>query len=244
MNQSSDPQSVLAHRSRVRDRWNARAGWWDEMSEENRQAPDRTADLAWTIRALQLTAGTRVLDAGCGTGQFALAFADHGCQVTAIDLSPEMVARARQHALEANLDAIDWRVGDFSRLADPDASFDAIHARNTIHLLTDPHQALIEFRRLLRPGGVLYLAIPGAASPIYSGAWQRFLPGDQWDMSYITPWDLEQLLAALDWTIVDQWSNISLKAAVDPDDQASAAFLRLPRHLQQTAAFNWTIIAR
>src|SRR3954451_17037631 len=113
--------------ARVRERWNSRVDWWDEMSEENAVTADRELDLGWTASALRLQPGAQLLDAGCGAGQFALAFALTGCQVTAIDLAPKMVERASEHASAAGI-AIDWRVGDFSALPDPDATYDAIHA--------------------------------------------------------------------------------------------------------------------
>ena len=228
--------------ARVRERWNARVEWWDEMSEANTLTADRALDLEWTAKALQLQPGAKLLDAGCGSGQFALAFALAGCAVTAIDLAPKMVERAAEHAAGAGV-SIEWRVGDFSALPAPDGSYDAIHARCTLQFVPDIHAALIEFRRLLQPGGRLYIAIPGACSPIYGGVWQRFMPGYVGDMSYLTPWDLEKLLAALGWRIVQQWGDIALKAAVDPADAESVAFTALPRQLQQTAAFTWAIVA-
>jgi len=97
--------------NRVRANWNERAPSWDAMSEENAAAPDRSVDLDRTSAALKLTGGSRLLDAGCGSGQYAIAFADRGYNVTAVDLSPEMIARARGHAEEHGV-KVEWRVGD------------------------------------------------------------------------------------------------------------------------------------
>lgn len=242
MSHPIDPRQTNAWLARVRQRWDSRVEWWDEMSEANASTADRALDLEWTVSALRLQPGVKLLDAGCGAGQFALAFALAGCDVTAIDLAPKMVERAAEHAANAGV-SIEWRAGDFSVLPDPDASYDAIHVRCALQFVPDIHAALIEFRRLLRPGGRLYIAIPGACSPIYAGVWQRFLPGHTGDMSYLTPWDLEKLLAALGWRIVEQWGDVALKAVVDRADPESTAFIAMPRHLQQTAAFTWAIIA-
>ena len=50
--------------ARVRERWDSRVDWWDEMSEENAVTADRELDLGWTASALRLQPGARLLDAG------------------------------------------------------------------------------------------------------------------------------------------------------------------------------------
>src|SRR6187401_1385294 len=103
---------------RSRSAWNDRAADWDAMSEANAVAPDRAADLDRIAAALHLREGSKFLDAGCGSGQWALAFAARGCAVTAVDLSPEMLERARTHAAARNL-SVEWRLGDLTTVTDP-----------------------------------------------------------------------------------------------------------------------------
>lgn len=68
------------------------------------------ADEAETRCALELlkpTAGMRILDAGCGTGNFSLGLARLGCSVTGIDISEKMLAFAREKAQREQLSAAD-----------------------------------------------------------------------------------------------------------------------------------------
>ncbi len=101
------------------------------------------------------------LDAGCGTGFHALALAQLGVRVTAVDVSAAMVARVREHARELGLDV---RVihAPFRDLHErTTGSFDAVFCLgNTIaHLLTvsDLQETFAVFGRLLRSGGTLYV---------------------------------------------------------------------------------------
>ncbi|HET7092913.1 MAG TPA: methyltransferase domain-containing protein, partial [Thermomicrobiales bacterium] len=149
---TSDAARHAAWLARSRAEWDARAERWDDLSERNAAAEDRAVDLERTWAALRLRPGARLLDAGCGAGQFAIAFAERGVEVTAIDLSPAMIRRARRHARERGV-AIDWRTGDFTHLDEPLAVFHAIHARVSLQFAPDVPAALREFRRVLRPGG-------------------------------------------------------------------------------------------
>ena len=82
--------------------------------------------------------GRRILDAGCGTGAFALEAAKRGANVVAIDLSPSLVDMARErtkvalnaHAAHQNVGRIDFRVGD---MLDPElGSFDHVVAMDSL----------------------------------------------------------------------------------------------------------------
>jgi len=228
------PNGRDAWLDRVRDTWNERVDWWDDMSEQNAVAPDRIVDLNRTIASLNLRPGDRIYDAGCGSGQFALAFAERGFSVTAADISPEMIGRGRQHAQKRSL-TVDWRVGDLDDAIRADKPFTAIHARMSLQFVPDLPRALQRFANKLAPGGRLYTSVPGATSPIYGSIWQRFLPDAAIEMNYLTPWDLERVLEHFDWRIVEQWPGDDLGLQLDTDEST--------RRSRQATAFTWTIIS-
>ena len=230
---------------RARATWDERAADWDACSQADAAAPDRGADLARTWDALTLRPGSRILDAGCGTGQFALAFADRGCRVVGVDLSPAMIARARAHANERSAErSVEWREGDLTRLVDADATFDAVHARVSLQFVPDPAAALREFRRVLTADGRLYASVPGSLSPIYGRAWRRFLDPEGFTTNRLVPWELEALLAHLGWEVLDGWGSFGTTMNGDANPFSADAVAPLDRRLQQAAATTWAVIAR
>jgi ubiquinone/menaquinone biosynthesis C-methylase UbiE len=102
-----------------------------------------------------LASGAAILDAGCGTGSLALMLAREGYRVTGVDLSAEMIARAK---LKDAAGAVDWRVGDITAL-ELGATFDAVvsvaDVFNHLQSLDEWEVALRGFHRHLRPGGLV-----------------------------------------------------------------------------------------
>lgn len=129
-------------------------------------------DQAWrrfAVRAVSPRPSDHVLDAACGTGDLAQAFALAGvARVTGLDFTREMldVARRKRAALPAAAAArLDYVEGDATSLPFPAASFDVVSIAFGIRNVGDPAAALAEFARVLRPGGrlvVLEFDRPGA----------------------------------------------------------------------------------
>jgi demethylmenaquinone methyltransferase/2-methoxy-6-polyprenyl-1,4-benzoquinol methylase len=119
--------------------------------------------------------GDRVLDACCGTGDFALACARAGGRVTGLDFSERMLERAR-----AKSSAVEWVQGDALALPFEDGSFDAATVGFGVRNLESLERGLAELRRVLRPGGrlgVLEITRPrGALAPFYRLWFERGVP--------------------------------------------------------------------
>jgi ubiquinone/menaquinone biosynthesis C-methylase UbiE len=115
-------------------------------------------DLQAMVQIAEPAGTERVLDAGCGAGHTALAFAPHVAEVIAFDLSPEMLTQVDRLAKARALPNIRTKQGDIEALPFDDASFDRVASRYSAHHWPNPQRALAEIRRVLKPGGSLLLA--------------------------------------------------------------------------------------
>ena len=108
-----------------------------------------------TMRRLDVRGRRRLLDVGCGTGAFldAAAGAWPGLELFGVDLSAGMLERARARLSPD----VALAVADVQRLPFDDAQFDVAVSLSSFHFWPDPVAALVELRRVLRPGGQLVI---------------------------------------------------------------------------------------
>jgi demethylmenaquinone methyltransferase / 2-methoxy-6-polyprenyl-1,4-benzoquinol methylase len=119
--------------------------------------------------------GDRVLDACCGTGDLALAGQRVGGEVVGLDFSERMLERARRKSA-----TVEWVRGDLLELPFEDASFDAATVGFGVRNVADLERALVELRRIIRPGGrlgILEIATPrGPLRPFFRLWFDRIVP--------------------------------------------------------------------
>ncbi|TLF94962.1 class I SAM-dependent methyltransferase [Nocardia cyriacigeorgica] len=103
------------------------------------------------IELLRRSGSRRIVDIGCGTGILTTRIAEEldTEAVYGIDMSPGMLARARQRSL-----LVHWRNEPAEQLSLPDESVDAVITTTAFHFFNQ-HLALAEFHRVLKPGGLL-----------------------------------------------------------------------------------------
>jgi SAM-dependent methyltransferase len=125
-----------------RARYDGIADWYDTEFQ-----PAPLEGEKWELLLRLLGAGSgRLLDVGCGTGVYAAGLADRGWEVTGVDVSEDMLRRARDRG-------IDVMRADVTALPFDDASFDAAVSLFTHTDFEDFPAAVRETARVLRPGG-------------------------------------------------------------------------------------------
>jgi SAM-dependent methyltransferase len=129
--------------------------WLDVHFESSR--PEYEA----MFRSVGIQPGWHVLDAGCGSGGFLPLIAEAvgpSGRIAALDLAPDNIAIvARRSAAYGDKPPIEGRVGSLLDLPYEDDAFDAVWCANTTQYLSDDEltTALVEFRRVVRPGGIV-----------------------------------------------------------------------------------------
>lgn len=106
-------------------------------------------------------AGTRLLDCGCGAGEYVVALRRAGLKSFGVEFQADKVARARASGIPG-----DWILrGDLERLPYADHSFNAAFLNEVLEHVPDERRALAEVWRVLRPGGALIVLSPNRLFP-------------------------------------------------------------------------------
>jgi ubiquinone/menaquinone biosynthesis C-methylase UbiE len=155
------PADVATAFSRVKDVmrekcWGTRNAWaYDRYRLLSRQEGWRRL-LERELAAIPR--GARILEVGSGTGFITEILIHAGFRVQGLDLSDEMLARARRNLATAGIAHMaELAQGDAEEIAAPDGQFPAVVSRWVLWTLPRPHKALAEMARVLVPGGKLVL---------------------------------------------------------------------------------------
>ncbi len=149
------PKSAeIAHGERIAGHAEAIWGW---ASPAGQQRAQRRAALL--VSAAAIGPGKRVLELGCGTGLFTAKFVKAEAQVTALDISRNLLIQAKQRLLAAA-----FHQADSEFLPYPSGAFDAVVGSSVLHHLP-LNSSLGEIARVLRPGGRIAFAEPNMMNP-------------------------------------------------------------------------------
>ena len=113
-----------------------------------------TQSAAQLVKHARIHRGQRVLDVACGTGVVAITAARAGATVTALDLTPELLARARENAAIAGV-SVEWHEGDVESLPFGDGAFDVIVSQFGHIFAPRPDVAVGQMLRVLKAGGTI-----------------------------------------------------------------------------------------
>jgi ubiquinone/menaquinone biosynthesis C-methylase UbiE len=100
----------------------------------------------------------RVLDLACGPGFVALEFAKHAREVVGVDLTAEMLKKARGLARREGITNVTFRRADVNRLPFPDGSFDVVVTRASFHHFPAPGRVLKEMARVMKRNGRMLIS--------------------------------------------------------------------------------------
>lgn len=147
-------------RDEIKAYWSARAATFDQSpGHEIFSEDERAAWHALIERHLGRGGGRKALDLASGTGVISHLMVDLGYEVTGIDWSEAMLEQARAKAAARNR-MIRYHLGDAEHTLEADNSYDVIITRHLVWTLVDPAACFAEWRRVLKPGGML-LVIDG-----------------------------------------------------------------------------------
>src|SRR5437764_4648011 len=113
-----------------------------------------TAPAARLVQYAGVIPGQHVLDVACGTGVVAVTAARAGARVSGLDLTPELIARARENSRIAGVE-IDWHEGDVEQMPFADRMFDTVVSQYGHMFGPRPEVAIGEMLRVLKPGGTV-----------------------------------------------------------------------------------------
>jgi demethylmenaquinone methyltransferase/2-methoxy-6-polyprenyl-1,4-benzoquinol methylase/ArsR family transcriptional regulator len=166
----ADPALQEADKARLahvrQARANAAAAYFKSNAAEwerirSLHAPERDVEDA-IARHLTSNGIENFLDAGTGTGRMLELIAPQAKRAVGIDVSPDMLAIARDRLLRENIRNAQVRLGDIYRLPFPNgtagAGFDVVLFHQVLHYLDDPGSAVAEAARVMAPGGRLLIA--------------------------------------------------------------------------------------
>jgi len=141
---------------------------WDDQREPCciSDPPERVVEL---LQERGAAAGDQVLDAGCGTGNYAIALARVGFRVLGVDFAAGMLARAQVKVRSEPAERVSFRQADLNAPLDFSAgAFDHVISMSVLQAVADPALTLCALHRVLKPGGTLVLSLPRQDADLFT----------------------------------------------------------------------------
>lgn len=148
--------------------WADDLGYPDELAAVPESSVESFAGVANPFSLGRLEPGERVLDLGCGAGTDLLVAASmvgETGSATGMDMTPEMLAKARRSADEMGV-AVTLFEGEIEILPFGDGSFDVVISNGVIDLIPDKDAVFSEIHRVLAPGGRIQIADVTIQTPV------------------------------------------------------------------------------
>ncbi len=149
-------QEIL-HSQKIFDRAEFVWGW---STSAGQKRAERRGDIF--IRLGKLKKGRKVLELGCGTGIFTNMIQKTRADITAIDISPFFIKKAKENTIAKN---VKFCIENIEHMSFPDNNFDCIIGSSILHHLDNLEKCLVEIKRVLKKGGVFVFTEPSMMNP-------------------------------------------------------------------------------
>lgn len=178
---------MTSHDETIRDQFSRQAAPFAQRHRRDDELIELLVEMS------RVGTGDQVLDVACGPGIIACALATRAEHVTGIDLTPAMLAQARELQRDRGSSNLTWREGGATALPFADASFDCVVTRFSFHHFVDPSAVLREMVRTCRPGGAVLVCdvSPRAETCAAYDAMEKFR--DPSHTMVVTESELEQM---------------------------------------------------
>ncbi|MBP7055377.1 MAG: methyltransferase [Candidatus Omnitrophica bacterium] len=203
---------------------------WGWGTPAGRLRATRRADLI--AKGAGLRPGAVALEIGCGTGMFTQIFARSGARILAVDISPDLLQKARARDLSSSdVTFLEKRFEDCDSLG----PFDAIIGSSILHHL-EVREALSKIYNLLKPGGVISFAEPNMMNPqiFLERKFRKFFPHISPDETAFIRWELRKTLIGAGFSSIDVRPFDFLHPAIPPPFIGIAT--AIGRVIERTAA--------
>ncbi|WP_085505026.1 class I SAM-dependent methyltransferase [Thalassobacillus devorans] len=213
----------------VERQWDVRADFWNENSKTMWEEGSRKTIIPFLQKHIKPESS--IADIGCGDGYGSCKLHEAGYKVTGIDISPEMIERAKRQ-LEG--EELTFRQGDLAGLDVEDESYDAIMAINCLEWTEVPADALKEMKRILRPGGKMCIGVLGPTAAPRKNSYRR-LYGEDVICNTMMPWEFEAMAQEMGLKVLDG-HGVYKRGVTD------IQLKNLSEDLQQALTFMWVFM--
>ncbi|MFB4168069.1 class I SAM-dependent methyltransferase [Virgibacillus sp. JSM 102003] len=218
-------------RKEAEAQWDNRAAFWNERSKNMWDNGSRKDIVPFIEKHLEK--GSKILDIGCGDGYGSYKLRQSGYDVTGMDLSNEMISRAKKQLHNEEIKFIQGDVGELPFAAN---SSDGIMAINVLEWTEYPERSLVELHRVLKEDGLLCIGVLGPTAGPRINSYPR-LQGKEAICNTMMPWEFQKLASENNLQYVDGFG-------VYKEGVKEQHHKNLPLDLKQALTFLWVFMLR
>ncbi|WP_188456101.1 class I SAM-dependent methyltransferase [Virgibacillus oceani] len=215
----------------AKKQWDSRADFWNERSVNMWDKGSRKDIIPFIEK--YIAKGKKILDIGCGDGYGSFKLHQSGYNVMGMDLSTEMISRAKKRLQS---EEINFLQGDVNHLPFDNESFNGMMAVNVLEWTEVPLNALNELWRVLKKDGFLCVGILGPTAGPRANSYPR-LHGEKTICNTMMPWEFQQLAIEHKFEYIDGFG-------VYKEGVKEKHYQDLPIELNQALTFMWVFMLR